>query len=74
MKGRNAALISTVSNTFCDFALDTAVNKYHIYSILLYTTVISTAFQVFYGINNGFVLTLASITYYLKNLKMAFIT
>lgn len=41
MNKRITAVISSVFNSFCDFTLDIAVNKYSVYKVLLYTSIIS---------------------------------
>ena len=40
MNKRITAVISSVSNSFFDFTLDISVNKYSMYNVLLYTSII----------------------------------
>lgn len=63
MNKRLPAIISTVSNSFCDFTLDFAVNKYNTYFILFGTALGSFLIQLIYGIINGIVITPSSIIY-----------
>ena len=55
------AFASSVANTFCDFTLDLAINKYSVYKILFYTSLISFLFQVIYGLQVGIEFNLSSI-------------
>lgn len=63
MNNRIPAIISTVSNSFCDFTLDIAVNKYNTYLILLGTAIGSLVIQLIYGGFSGFLITYDSIIY-----------
>ena len=63
MNKRSPAIISTVSNSFCDFTLDFAVNKYNTYLILFGTALGSFLIQLMYGIINGIIITPSSIIY-----------
>lgn len=49
MNKRVTAVISSIFNSFCDFTLDIAVNKYSVYKVLLYTSIISFIFQALYA-------------------------
>ena len=55
------AFVSSIANTFCDFTLDIAINKYSVYKILFYTSLISFLFQVIYGLQAGIEFSLSSI-------------
>ena len=57
MNKRITAVISSVFNSFCDFTLDIAVNKYSIYKVLLYTSIISLFFQILYAFYAGISIT-----------------
>ena len=57
MNKRITAVISSVSNSFCDFTLDIAVNKYSMYKVLLYTSIISLFFQILYAVYAGIYIT-----------------
>lgn len=61
MNKRITAVISSVFNSFCDFTLDIAVNKYDMYKILLYTSIISLFFQIIYAFYAGISITLESV-------------
>lgn len=61
MNKRMPALVSSVSNSFCDFTLDIAVNKYNMYSILFGTVLGSFFIQLLYGIFHGISITTSSI-------------
>lgn len=55
------AFTSAIANTFCDFSLDIAINKYNIYKVLFYTSIISFFFQVIYATQVGISFTINSI-------------
>lgn len=55
------AFTSAIANTFCDFSLDIAINKYSIYKVLFYTSLISFFFQMLYATKVGIVFTISSI-------------
>ena len=55
------AFTSAIANTFCDFSLDIAINKYNIYKVLFYTSIISFFFQVIYANQVGISFTINSI-------------
>lgn len=59
------AVISTISNSFCDFTLDIAVNKYNMNTILLGTAIGSFIIQLIFGFIKGFSFTADSIIYIL---------
>ena len=61
MNKRITAVISSVSNSFCDFTLDVTVNKYFIYEVLLYTSIVSLFFQILYTFHSGFSITFQAI-------------
>lgn len=61
MNKRITAVVSSISNSFCDFSLDIAVNKYSIYKILLYTSIISLFFQVLYAFYAGISVTVQAV-------------
>lgn len=61
MNKRIAALVSSIFNSLCDFTLDIAVNKYFIYKVLLYTSIISLFFQILYAFYAGISITTQSI-------------
>ncbi len=61
MEKRLPAIISSIANSFCDFTLDIAINKYNEYTILLYTSLISVFFQIIYSFYAGITLTASSI-------------
>lgn len=63
MNKRIPAIISTVSNSFCDFTLDIAINKYNMYLILLGTAICSFIIQLIYGFKVGITITTDSIIY-----------
>lgn len=65
MNKRMSALISTISNSFCDFNLNIAMNKYSTSLILLWTTIGSFGIQLIYGFIIGFSFTTESIVYVL---------
>ncbi len=67
MNKRVPAIISTVSNSFCDFTLDIAVNKYNMYFILFGTALGSFVFQLIYGIINGISVTFPSLIFIIAN-------
>lgn len=55
------AFTSAIANTFCDFSLDIAINKYSIYKVLFYTSLISFFFQMLYATKIGIIFTISSI-------------
>lgn len=55
------AFASSIANTFCDFTLDIAINKYSVYKVLLYTSIISLFFQIFYAFYAGIQFTFISV-------------
>lgn len=55
------AFTSAIANTFCDFSLDIAINKYSIYKVLFYTSLISFFFQMLYATKVGMIFTINSI-------------
>ena len=61
MNKRITAVVSSVFNSFCDFTLDIAVNKYFIYKVLLYTSIISLFFQILYAFYAGISITTQAI-------------
>jgi len=61
MNKRITAVVSSVFNSFCDFSLDIAVNKYSVYKVLLYTSIISLFFQILYAFYSGISITIQSI-------------
>lgn len=61
MNKRLTAVISSIFNSFCDFTLDIAVNKYSVYKVLLYTSIISFMFQVLYAFYVGISITTQAI-------------
>lgn len=61
MNKRITAVVSSVFNSFCDFTLDIAVNKYFIYKVLLYTSIISLFFQILYAFYTGISITTSAI-------------
>lgn len=61
MNKRITAVISSISNSFCDFTLDIAVNKYSTYKVLLYTSIISLFFQILYAFYTGISITIQAI-------------
>lgn len=61
MNKRITAVVSSVFNSFCDFTLDIAVNKYFIYKVLLYTSIISLFFQILYSFYAGISITTQAI-------------
>lgn len=67
MNKRVPAIISTVSNSFCDFTLDIAVNKYNMYFILFGTALGSFVIQLIYGIINGVSVTFSSLIFIIAN-------
>lgn len=67
MNKRVPAIISTISNSFCDFTLDIAVNKYNMYFILFGTALGSFVFQLIYGIINGISVTFPSLIFIIAN-------
>ena len=67
MNKRVPAIISTVSNSFCDFTLDIAVNKYNMYFILFGTALGSFIIQFIYGITNGVSVTFPSLIFIIAN-------
>lgn len=67
MNKRVPAIISTISNSFCDFTLDIAVNKYNMYFILFGTALGSFVIQLIYGIINGVSVTFPSLIFIIAN-------
>ena len=67
MNKRVPAIISTVSNSFCDFTLDIAVNKYNMYFILFGTALGSFVIQLIYGIIHGVSVTFPSLIFIIAN-------
>lgn len=67
MNKRVPAIISTVSNSFCDFTLDIAVNKYNMYFILFGTALGSFVIQLIYGIINDVSVTFPSLIFIIAN-------
>lgn len=67
MNKRVPAIISTISNSFCDFTLDIAVNKYNMYFILFGTALGSFIIQLIYGIINGVSVTFPSLIFIIAN-------
>lgn len=65
MKGRYTALISTIANSFCDFSLDYAVNKYNIYKVLSITSFTAMIGQIIIGLIMGIEITVAAIPFVL---------
>lgn len=63
MNKRVPAIISTISNSFCDFTLDKAVNEYNMYLILLGTAIGSFIIQYAYGLLTDVVITPNSVIY-----------
>jgi drug/metabolite transporter (DMT)-like permease len=63
MNKRTPIVISTISNAFCDFGLDIAVNKYNMYKILLGTSIGAAILQLIYGISLGIKFTLSSLPF-----------
>lgn len=61
MNKRVTAVISSIFNSFCDFTLDIAVNKFSIYKVLLYTSIISFVFQILYAFYVGISITAQAI-------------
>lgn len=61
MNKRITAVISSVFNSFCDFTLDIAVNKYSVYKVLLYTSIISLFFQILYAFYAGISISIQAI-------------
>jgi len=61
MNKRITAVVSSVFNSFCDFSLDIAVNKYSVYKVLLYTSIISLFFQILYAFYSGISITIQAI-------------
>ena len=55
------AFASSIANTFSDFTIDIAINKYTVYKVLFYTSLIFFIFQVFYAIYTGISFTFLSI-------------
>lgn len=61
MNKRITVVVSSIFNSFCDFTLDIAVNKYFIYKVLLYTSIISLFFQILYAFYAGISITTQAI-------------
>ncbi len=67
MNKRIPVIISTISNAFCDFTLDIAVNKYNMYFILFGTALGSFIIQLIYGIISGVSITFPSLIFIAAN-------
>lgn len=67
MNKRIPAIISTISNSFCDFTLDIAVNRYNMYTILFGTALCSFIIQLIYGIITGISVTSLSLVFIIIN-------
>lgn len=65
MNKRYTALISTISNSFCDFSLDYAINKFNVYKVLAITSFLAMLGQIIIGLVIGIDITLASLPYIL---------
>lgn len=63
MNKRIPTIISTISNSFCDFTLDIAINKYNMYVILFGTALGSLIIQLIYGIIKGIFFTVQSLIF-----------
>lgn len=63
MNKRMPAVVSTMSNSFCDFTLDIAVNKYNVYLVLLLSSIGSFIIQLIYGMIVGIKFTNGSLIY-----------
>lgn len=63
MDARYAALLSTISNTFCDSTLDFAINKYKRYKVLLWTCFFAFIGQILFGLGMGFIVTPSSLPF-----------
>ena len=61
MNKRITAVVSSIFNSFCDFTLDIAVNKYSIYKVLLCTSIISLFFQILYAFYVGVSITTQAV-------------
>lgn len=61
MNYRLTSLMSTISNSFCDFTLDIAVNKFNKYRILFYSTIIAFLLQIVFLFFVGISVTWISI-------------
>lgn len=61
MSKRLITAISSISNAFCDFTLDIAVNKYNTYKVLFFTSIISLLIQVIYSFVFGIEFTYGSL-------------
>jgi len=61
MNKRYTALISTISNSFCDFSLDYAINKYNMYKVLATTSILAMLGQIIIGLFIGIDVTIASV-------------
>lgn len=67
MNNRVPAIISTVSNSFCDFTLDYAINKYNLYKVLFGVTLGAFIIQLIYGFIVGIEVTTSSLIYIIIN-------
>ncbi len=65
MNRRYTAIISTISNSFCDFSLDYAISKYNIYQVLFLTSFVAMIGQLIAGLVMGISFTLISIPFVL---------
>lgn len=63
MNYRSAAVLATVSNSFCDAILDYVVNKYNYYKVLLFTSSVAFMLQFGWGIYFGINMPLSSLPY-----------
>ena len=61
MSKRLITVISSISNSLCDFTLDIAVNKYNTYKILFLTSIISFILQIIYALVFGISFTYQSL-------------
>ena len=62
MSKRLITVISSISNSLCDFTLDIAVNKYNTYKILLLTSIVSFILQIIYALVFGISFTYQSLS------------
>lgn len=67
MNKRIPAVIFIISNSFCDFTLDVAVNKYNMYFVLFGTALGSFIMQLVYGFINGISMTFSPFIFILIN-------
>lgn len=61
MSKRLITVISSISNSLCDFTLDIAINKYNTYKILFLTSIISFVLQIIYALIFGISFTYQSL-------------